>query len=74
MSRRVFLVGGANTPFVGKGHPDFIWKNHPEFGKRDNPGLEETLQSAVEACFASRDYKEGQAAFLEKRKPRFTGT
>lgn len=52
MSRRVFLVGGANTPFVGKGHPDFIWKNHPEFGRRDNPGLEETLQSAVEACFA----------------------
>ncbi|MDP2313904.1 MAG: hypothetical protein Q8P41_13440 [Pseudomonadota bacterium] len=52
MSRRVFLVGGANTPFLGKGHPDFIWKNHPEFGKRENPGLEETLQSAVEQAFA----------------------
>ncbi len=50
--RRVFLVGGAHTPFIGKGHPDYIWKNHPEFGKRDNPGLEETLQAAVEACFA----------------------
>ena len=27
----------------------------------------------VEACFASDDYKEGRAAFMEKRKPRFTG-
>jgi enoyl-CoA hydratase/carnithine racemase len=29
---------------------------------------------AVEACFASNDYREGQAAFMEKRKPVFTGT
>jgi acetyl-CoA acyltransferase len=50
MSRRVFLVGGANTPFIGKGHPDYIWKNHPDFGKRDNPGLEETLTAAVHAA------------------------
>jgi len=27
----------------------------------------------VDACFESADYKEGQAAFMEKRKPRFTG-
>ncbi|MBM3480568.1 MAG: enoyl-CoA hydratase [Alphaproteobacteria bacterium] len=27
----------------------------------------------VAACFASADYREGRRAFLEKRKPRFTG-
>jgi enoyl-CoA hydratase len=28
----------------------------------------------VEQCFASRDYSEGRSAFMEKRKPVFTGT
>lgn len=28
----------------------------------------------VDACFASRDYKEGRAAFMEKRAPRFNGS
>jgi acetyl-CoA acyltransferase len=49
-SRRVFIVGGANTPFFGKGHPDFIWKRHPDFGVKENPTLEELLKSAVDGC------------------------
>jgi enoyl-CoA hydratase/carnithine racemase len=28
----------------------------------------------VDKCFASRDYEEGRRAFMEKRKPRFTGS
>ncbi|MCB9506906.1 MAG: thiolase domain-containing protein [Myxococcales bacterium] len=45
--RRVFVVGGSTTPFIGKKHPDFVWKGHPDFGKRDNPTLEEHLAAAV---------------------------
>ena len=31
------------------------------------------VAAAVKNCFASRDYVEGRTAFLEKRKPAFTG-
>lgn len=40
---------------------------HPE-----NPDNSK-LDAAVAACFASTDYEEGRRAFLEKRKPVFTG-
>jgi len=33
----------------------------------------ESCQRLVEACYESEDYKEGQAAFMAKRKPAFTG-
>ena len=31
-------------------------------------------QAAVDACFKSKDYEEGRKAFMEKRKPVFTGS
>jgi acetyl-CoA acyltransferase len=51
--RRVFVVGGSITPFIGKGHPDFIWKKHADFGKKENPTLEETITSSVLGCLES---------------------
>ena len=38
----------------------------------ENPDLE-TLDRLVQECIDSDDYAEGQAAFLEKRKPQFRG-
>jgi hypothetical protein len=34
----------------------------------------ERCRAMVQRCFASRDYEEGRKAFMEKRKPVFTGT
>ena len=48
-NRRVFVVGGAHTTYLGKGHPDFIWKKHPEFGSRENPTIEEHMAEAITA-------------------------
>jgi len=52
LTRRAFVVGGANTPFIGKKHPDFIWKRHPDFGKKENPTYSELLQAAVDGLIA----------------------
>ncbi len=51
LNRRVFVVGGHVTPFIGKSHPDFVWKRHPDFGKRENPTLEEHLTAAIRGAF-----------------------
>jgi len=45
--QRIFVVGGAHTPFLGKGHPDFVWKRHPDFGIRNNPSLQQMMGSAA---------------------------
>lgn len=49
-NRRVFIVGGDLTTFIGKNHPDFIWKRHPDFGKRENPTLEELTTQAIKGA------------------------
>ena len=46
-SRRVFILGGHITPFIGKGHPDFIHAKHALAGTKSNPSLEDYLTTAV---------------------------
>lgn len=50
-NKRLFVVGGAHTRFIGKGHPDFIWKKHPDFGTRENPTIEDHMAEAIAATF-----------------------
>lgn len=45
-----------------------------ELGKPGAARDHAKLDRMVEACFASNDYSEGRRAFMEKRKPNFTGT
>lgn len=63
MNRKVFILGGAHTPFIGKFHPEFIWKKHPDFGKRDNPTLSEYISIIVEKALAETGL---EAAQIEK--------
>ena len=39
----------------------------------DGPDLAE-CKRVEDGCYASADYREGRRAFMEKRKPRFTGS
>lgn len=71
MTRRVFIAGGAHTPFIGKGHPDFIWKRHPDFGTRENPTLRQLLTTAVAA--ASEDAKADPALVDKAYMANFVG-
>jgi len=46
-SRRVFVLGGHTTPFIGRGHPNF--KKDPA----QNPNIQEHMRDAVKGAFAS---------------------
>jgi enoyl-CoA hydratase/carnithine racemase len=45
-----------------------------ELAKHESERDLEAVKRQVESCFASNDYREGRRAFMEKRKPAFTGT
>jgi enoyl-CoA hydratase len=77
------VAEGELEPFV-KGYADTIAGNAPltvhatKFivGEiRKDPSARDLARcdALVAECFASRDYVEGRTAFMEKRKPRFTG-
>lgn len=49
--RKIYVVGGDLTTFIGKYHPDFIWKGHEDYGEKENPTLEEHLSDAINGAF-----------------------
>ncbi len=79
------VVPQAELETYVKGVTDMICANAPltikavkftvgEVVKEDSKRNLARSTELVEQCFASRDYTEGRTAFMEKRKPVFTGT
>jgi enoyl-CoA hydratase/carnithine racemase len=60
----------ANAPLTIAAVKAIIGESLKDKDERDLARCE----AMIEACFASNDYKEGRRAFMEKRKPAFTGT
>src|ERR1700689_1289879 len=60
----------ANAPLTIKAVKYTVGEILKDEGKRNVVGTVEM----VEACFTSNDFTEGRTAFMEKRKPVFTGT
>jgi len=60
----------ANAPLTIKAVKFTVGEILKDESRRNVAGANEM----VEQCFASRDYTEGRTAFMEKRKPVFTGT
>jgi enoyl-CoA hydratase len=60
---------GANAPLTVNSVKFIANQTVAEEGKRDLKRCDDL----VKGCFASKDYIEGRRAFMEKRKPAFTG-
>jgi enoyl-CoA hydratase/carnithine racemase len=58
-----------NAPLTIRAAKAVVAEIMKEESKRDL----KRAQALVDACFKSRDYEEGRKAFMEKRKPVFTG-
>ena len=59
----------ANAPLTIAAIKFIVGEALKDESKRDLAACE----ALVRKCFASRDYEEGRKAFMEKRKPSFTG-
>jgi enoyl-CoA hydratase len=59
----------ANAPMTVASIKTIVGEALKDDAQRDDA----LCQQVVDACFASADYVEGRSAFMEKRKPRFTG-
>jgi enoyl-CoA hydratase len=60
----------ANAPLTIKAVKFAVGEILKDESERDMARVE----AMVERCFASADYTEGRTAFMEKRKPKFTGS
>ena len=59
----------ANAPMTVASIKTIVGEALKDDSQRDDA----LCQQMVDACFASADYVEGRSAFMEKRKPSFTG-
>ena len=60
---------GGNAPLTLKAVKVCLTEIAKDDAQRDHA----LCERVVEECFASKDYEEGRTAFMEKRKPVFTG-